>query len=166
MWDLLAPSCGINVSLSSFSLPYQFCTGLRLCRTLDQFVLYHDVPSTNRSKAFQLLLPVLLVISCPFLPPKFEDWVILSCSKSMSTSNPHFNCMNYDPQAPSSKMELNFSLAAENGWLSCNRVLNFYFYFLSSTTYEEGNEAKLKRELFSIQLMKSLPVHLSNGIAW
>lgn len=133
MGDLLAPSCGINlgvkVSLSSFSLPYQFCTGLRLCRTLDQYILYRDVPSTDRSKAFKLLLPVLLVISCPFLPPKFEDWAILSCSEFKSTSNHLFNCMNYDPQSPGTKMELNFSLAAENGWLSCNRVLNFLFFF-------------------------------------
>lgn len=66
----------------------------------------------------------------------------------MSTSNPHFNCLNYDPQPPGTEMELNFSLAAENGWLSCNRGLNFFFFFLSSTTYEEGNEAKLKKIFF------------------
>lgn len=93
--------------------------------TSDQFILCRDVLPANHSKAFKLLLPVLLVISCPFLPPKFEDWVILGWSKLMSTSNPQFNCMNYDPQSPGTKMELNFSLAAENGWLSCNRVLNF-----------------------------------------
>lgn len=55
--------------------------------------------------------------------------------------------MNYDPQSPGTKMELNFSLAAENGWLSCNRVLNFLF-FLNSIMYEEGNKAKLKRFFF------------------
>lgn len=49
--------------------------------------------------------------------------------------------------------------------LAVTEFLIFKF-FLSSATYEEGNEAKLKREFFSTQLMKSLPFHLSNGIAW
>jgi len=38
--------------------------------------------------------------------------------------------------------------------------------FLIFITCEEGDEAQLKREVFSAQLMKSLPLHLSNGLAW
>lgn len=129
-----------------FLFPASLCH-ISSSTTSDQYILCRDVLSANHSKAFKLLLPVLLVISCPFLPPKFEDWVILGCSKLMSTSNPQFNCLNYDPQSPGTKMELNFSLAAENGWLSCYRVLNFLFFW-SSVMCEEGIKAKLKRDFF------------------